>query len=113
MAFPAENDTVGSSPSSHVARLSPLCTTCSQLFIGHRQDQDRAHRDVMYPIDQAFLALEDSGRDRCHLCFLRWQQLSSEERAQLQSCSRIEYAFTPTQLVFRYHYSNPLDAEKE
>jgi hypothetical protein len=97
---------------------SSLCSSCSELFRGKRQEKALGVA-CPYPVprNQTLLQVESSANEGCHLCHLRWGQLDSRERGLLEGCTRINYGFWHDAgglgLAFGYHYPNRDHGQKK
>ncbi|MCJ1353473.1 MAG: hypothetical protein MMC33_003459 [Icmadophila ericetorum] len=84
---------------------SPLCDVCRTIFTGPLKWQQR-DTVAQNTLNQTVEGLRDSIKI-CHLCHLRWDQLSDQDRIELADRSEITYYFFdgPTVvagLVFEY-----------
>jgi hypothetical protein len=90
---------------------STLCSSCSELFRGTRQEIALGVA-CPYPVpgNQTLLELESSAKNGCHLCYLRLGQLGGGEKSLLEGCSKINYGFGRDALglgiTFEYHFPN-------
>lgn len=87
-----------------------LCSFCEKLFTGTRKDKPLGITGE-YPTNQTLLEVELSAQNGCHLCFIRMENLSTHERAELQGCVQIQFGFWTDKwglgLAFEYFY--PVD----
>ena len=93
---------------------SPLCNDCQSIFHGAKK-VGNAGLPAEHVFPQSFKRLESSSQT-CQLCYLRWEQLSSEERNELRNSTIIKYFFYTlgklSGLVFEYEgISEPIRKE--
>ncbi len=98
--------------------ISTLCSSCDGLFCGIRQEKAVGAACISpVPGNQTPRNLEQSANNGCHLCYIRWGQLTSEERKSLDDSSVIKYGFVNdtngNEMNFRYVLREPiLDRKK-
>ena len=91
-------------PTSELWR-SPLCKVCRAIFTGPLGWQQR-NTAARNRLDQNVQGLRYSA-ETCHLCHLRWDQLTAQDRVEFADCSDISYFFFDgpdaiSGLVFEY-----------
>jgi hypothetical protein len=74
--------------------LSLLCKVCKSIFQGSQRVKELTlGQAATYSLGQNLLELDISARSGCHLCYLRSQQLSPIERAQVDVTADIKFGF--------------------
>jgi hypothetical protein len=106
-----------SAPASSPSKMhSSLCIPCSSIFSGTRKDIPRGVTAIshFWQTLQQLQASAESGS--CHLCYIRWHDLSSKEREDLQGCTKVTFGFWRSSvgdgIAFEYFYPQPLENEK-
>ncbi len=90
---------------------SSLCLQCRSIFSGNRQDKPlgvTAKARFLQTL-QGLQASAESGA--CHLCYIRWHDLSRKEREDLQGCTKVTFGFWRSKvgdgIAFEYFYPRP------
>ncbi|RMZ90673.1 hypothetical protein DV736_g2094, partial [Chaetothyriales sp. CBS 134916] len=88
---------------------SNLCTVCQSLLTGRRIDKALGVTATAN-LAQTFVQLEDSVRNGCRLCRLRWNGLTSDQRSELRLCEKVTFGFWQSSIgdgvVFEYWLDN-------
>lgn len=96
---------------------SSLCIQCNSIFSGTRRDKPlgvtaTAH---FWQSLQQLQASAESGE--CHLCYIRWRDLSPKEKEDLQGCTKVTFGFWTSLIgdgvAFEYFYPQPFKNGKE
>ncbi len=89
---------------------SSLCTPCKNIFSGTRKDKPLGVTAIN-PFPQTFQELQASAENNCHLCYIRWNDLSTKDREDLQGCTKITFGFWKSSvgdgIAFEYFYPMP------
>lgn len=93
--------------SSPPNRGPSLCQTCRSIFEGQRKDKPLGVT-AAHPFKQTFQELQSSAEQGCHLCYIRWQDLSPADRVALQGCIKVTFGFWQSSvgdgIAFEYFY---------
>ncbi len=87
---------------------SSLCLPCRSIFSGNRQEKPLGVTAKAHFLQtlQGLQASAESGT--CHLCYIRWHDLSRKEREDLQGCTKVTFGFWRSGvgdgIVFEYFY---------
>lgn len=89
---------------------SNLCTPCRNIFLGTRKDKSLGVT-ATNPFQQTLQELQASADNDCHLCYIRWHDLSLKEREDLQGCTKVTFGFWKSSvgdgIAFEYFYPRP------
>jgi hypothetical protein len=92
-----------------------LCSFCEKLFTRSRKGKPLGVA-AEHPTNQTLLEMELSAQNGCHFCFMRMEQLSIRERAELHGWVQIQFGFWTDRrslgVAFEYFYPVQL-ARKE
>lgn len=87
---------------------SNLCQTCTSMFQGERKDKPLGVTATQ-PLNQTLQELESSAENGCHLCYIRWHDLSPAERLALTGCEKVTFGFWKSRvgdgIAFEYFYA--------
>jgi hypothetical protein len=92
---------------------SNLCQTCSSIFRGNRKDKPLGVTG-RHPLNQTLQELQSSAENGCHLCYIRWNDLSAADKLALRGCVKVNFGFWESRvgngLAFEYFYAiQPLE----
>lgn len=106
-----------SSRSGRPARedLSTLCKPCSSIFRGQYKDKPLGVT-ATHHFPQSFELLQSSAEADCHLCYIRWNDLTLKDRDALRGCTKITYGFWKSNvgdgIAYEYFFPIPHAIEK-
>lgn len=84
--------------------------TCRSIFQGNRKTMPLGVT-APHPLNQTLKELQSSAENGCHLCFLRWHDLSPAERLALTGCEKVTFGFWESRvgdgIAFDYFYAQP------
>lgn len=90
---------------------SSLCLQCRSIFSGNRQEKPlgiTAKARFLQTL-QGLQTSAESGA--CHLCYVRWHDLSRKEREDLRGCTKVTFGFWRSSvgdgIAFEYFYPRP------
>ena len=101
----------GSNSSTTWNGQSTLCLHCRSIFSGNRQDKPLGVTAKAHFLQtlQGLQASAESGA--CHLCYIRWHDLSRKEREDLRGCTKVTFGFWRSSvgdgIAFEYFYPRP------
>jgi hypothetical protein len=96
---------------------SSLCLQCRSIFSGNRQDNPLGTTAKAHFL-QTLQGLQTSAESgACHLCYIRWHDLSPKEREELQGCTEVTFGFWRSRVgdgvAFEYFYTRPPENGKQ
>jgi hypothetical protein len=90
---------------------SSLCLQCRSIFSGNRQEKPLGITAKAHFL-QTLQGLQTSAESgACHLCYVRWHDLSRKEREDLRGCTKVTFGFWRSSvgdgIAFEYFYPRP------
>ncbi|CZR67858.1 uncharacterized protein PAC_17757 [Phialocephala subalpina] len=90
--------------------LSTLCQPCASIFRSQYKDKPLGVT-ATHNFPQTVEQLQSSAESGCHLCYIRWDDLTPKDREALRGCAKITYGFWKSKIgngiAFEYFYPTP------
>lgn len=94
-------------PSGSSIENCNLCGTCRCITQGRRKDKSLGVT-ATHLFAQTTQELALSAEHGCHLCYIRWQDLTIDDRKALEGCSKVTFGFWQSSVgdgvAFEYVY---------